>query len=460
MRPAIVVVRTKERCNVCQRNFMVFVALATFLCVASGPAICDDRERLRGELRTLVGEADEAFLLAEIPRVQPCNNIRHLARFQQMQDRVGGGFCGCLPGQIMDVSEIPLPVDEIGVLQTAIFLAEQRKVNQKALMSLAIPPDFPSTKLPEVPTKGAVPNMTLDIDLSVPNAFLEALSDGELTMGEARQIVQLPANRELLWSVRAQSDRPEPCVTDSTLNYLVWKAGSTDPLERRWRWLNPMNDFGYADLAVNANEYRRMIDDLEAHEQDIAHAALTRVAPFFPSDTETEGSFAFMPDCLTGDWATPAMAGANLPRIKAGREDMVRRISAGLFSRELLKQQWNPGGDNPRTIDDLIHAGLDNERHELFHELIAYTVLKGAVEYVSNPSSSVEEAASVTAGADLIDDYVGEVIKRRQVEWAHIIFEHGRGPGGALTALGYHLTRTVVQEDGSEAVLPLLRRGP
>jgi len=454
------IVRTKRRCNVFRRNVMVCVAFGALVCAASGPAIGGERERLRSELRALVGEADEAFLLAEIPRVQPWHNIRHLARFQQMQDRVGGGFCGCLPGQIANVEEIPLPVDEIGVLQTAIFLAEQRNMTRGELTRLGIPSDFPSFKPPELPAMKEFPQMTLHIDLSVPNAFLEALADGEITMGEAREIVRMPANRELLRFVWSRCDRPKPCVTDSTLTYLIWKAGSSDPLERLWRWMNPMNDFGYADLAVNANEYRRLIDDVQMHRQEIACAALARVGSFFPTNRKTEATYAFLPGCFTGDWETLEMAGANMPRIRTGWEEILRRISAGLIRGELLRRCRGPGGDHPRVVDDLIHAGLDDERFELFFDVIAYTVVEGAVEYMSNPSSSVQELAGVSAGADLIDDYVGEVIRRQQLESAHIIFEHGRGPGGALIALGIHLTRIIAERDGPHAVLPLLEQGP
>ena len=449
----------KWRCAMNRHGFVVSVALVALMFLLSGPGFCGERESLLGELRTLVDEESEAFLLTEIQRVQPFYKIRALARFQEMQDGVGGGFCGCLPGQLMKADEIPLPVDDIGVLQAAVFLARQRKANQEAIELLGFPVAFPSGPLPNVPLREVYPNMAVHVDVSVPSAFLEALDDGEITMGEAREIAQLPANRELLRFVCGQREGTEPWVTEQTLTYFIWKVGSADPLDRLWRWVNPMNDFGYADLAANAGQYRSSIEDLQARGQDVSDAVLARIASFLPPDAEIDESFAFVPGVLTEDWATPAMSGANVAYIKGGWEELVRRISAGVFRRQLLNQLPGRDGDNPHGMNDLISAGLDDERFQGFYELIAYAVLEGTVDYVSNPSASIDQTTTFIAGAELIDDFVVEVIKKSQVESAVTIFERGRGPGGSLSALGRHMARVVAERDGSEAVTVLLEQG-
>ena len=49
--------------------------------------------------------------------------------------------------------------------------------------------------------------MRLHIDWSVPEAFLDALGDGEVTMDEAREISRMPANREMLRSICVRAQR-------------------------------------------------------------------------------------------------------------------------------------------------------------------------------------------------------------------------------------------------------------
>lgn len=437
---------------------IVSTALAALMVVMSGPAFCGQRELL-GELRSLVDQEDEAFLITEIGRVQPFYAIRRLARFQQTQDRVGGGFCGCLPGQLMNADEIPLPVDDIGVLETAVFLAEQRKSNQGALLRLGCPVVFSPMPLADAPLTEAQPHMTLHIDWAVPAAFLDALADGVVTMDEGREIAHMPANQEMLRSVCARREGAGPWVTEQTLAYLIWKAGSSDPLDRLWRWCHPMNDFGYADLAVYTTGYRQLITGLQVHHQNIADAAMARIAPFFPPDREIAETFALTVSCLISDWATPAMSGANVLQIKSGWEGLVQRISGAVYRQQLLKHCSNWDGTSPETTDDLLRAGLTDERYEVFHEMIAYAILEGAVDYVSSPAAPIDETSAFKEGATLFDNYVIEVIRESDVDAARTLFEQGQGVDGPLCALGRHMAQAVEERDGPQAVTALLEQG-
>ncbi len=359
----------------------------------------------------------------------------------------------------MNVNEIPLPADDVGVLQTAVFLAEQKKSTLDALSRLGLAIAADPMQLMDAPMAEIPTNMKVHVDCSVPAAFLAALDDGEVTMDEAREIAHMPANRELLRFIREHFNDAEPQLNQQTLRFLIWKAGSTDPLDRLWSWLNPMNDFGYADLAANTTQYRQLIDDLEARQQDVADTALARVAPFFPPGTQIDETFVFTPSCLISDWATPALSGANVFHIKGGLEGSVRRISAGLYLRQLLKGLSGPNGDSPQTVDDVVRAGLSDERYELFHELIASTVLQGAASYVGNPVAPIDEMAGIIEGANLIDDFVAVVIGESHMESARTILEKGRAPGGPLCALGRHMARGVAERDGSQAVTALLDQG-
>ncbi len=195
------------------------------------------------------------------------------------------------------------------------------------------------------------------------------------------------------------------------------------------------------------------------HHQEVADAALARVAPFFPPDAAIDENFVFTPACFTADWTTPAMSGANVAYIKDGWEDMVRRISAGVFRRQLLHQFDGRDGAGPQTIDDLICVGLGDERLDGLHELFAYTVFEGTVDYVSNPSPPLDQTSRVVEGAAIVHDYVVEVVNKSQMDYAHTIFERGRGPDGSLKALGRHMAQVITQRDGAQAMTALLRQG-
>ena len=442
----------EERCEMKQRFLIVTGALVALVLGMFGSVAVAQQ----ADLRKLVDKEDEAFLLSEIQRIQPYYAIRHLARFQQMQNSMGGGFCGCLPEQLLNADEIPLPVDKAGVVETATYLARQREVNLAALAELGFPSSLPSAPFDGIPPAERSPSLTVSIDTSVPTAFLDALIDGEVTMAEARVIARLPANQEMLRFICDRCVGAEPRVSEQTLAYLIWKAGSQEPLDRLWRWVNPMNDLGYAGLADEPARYRELIDDLNDHRQKLANAAVARIAPFLPYGTEMTVRFAFIPGCLTGDWRTLTMSGSSVLRIGAGWEEVVQRISEGIFHHYLMQLGGGSYGIDRQALLDV--AGFTDDRFEITYDLVVSTVLEGSVDYVSGPSTPVDTSV-LAEGIDLVNRLVLQMQDESSVGSARVLLEQGRGPGGPLVAVGNHMARLIVEHDGPLAVTELLAEG-
>jgi hypothetical protein len=442
------------------RFLFASAVLSVWLAFAlSGSSFYDESGTLRCELDALVDREDQAFLLNEIRQIQPAYAIRHLAVYQKSQDLIAGGFDGCMPNQITDVHAIPLPVDEAGVLQAAVFLARQREANRDALRDLGFPLEFSSIQEPDT-TAEPPPGLRLTLDWAVPESFLHALSDGELTMEEATAISRLPANREMLRHNRRLSRRCGPAMSEETLAHLIFRAGSSDPLQRLWCWINPLNDFGYADLAVNAVQYRRLLEFLEEHRKQICDAALVQIAPFVPPESEIDETFALTVGCLARDWATTDMAGASIEQIKDGWDRLIRSISAGVLRRLQLRLCPAGGGPEAAIFEDLLCAGVTDQRYEKLHELVAFTVLEGVTAYAAGPVPRVDDEQRIADGADLLNRYVKVVIDESHSLAADQILDEGMRIDSPLRALGSYMARLVDQVDGTQAVTNLLREGP
>jgi hypothetical protein len=393
-------------------------------------------------------------LVTEIRRVTPFYAIRHLARFQQLQNRMGGGFCGCMCEPTINADDIPLPVDDAGVRETAAFLAKLRQANLAALDTLGIPIAFAPAPFEGMASAERPTGHSVTIDLSVPIAFLSALEDDEVTMGEARAIAQLPANRELLRVVCDRCRGTEMLVTEQTLTYLIWKAGSAEPLDRIWRWLNPMNDFGYADLAVNQKEYSVLMDDVADHREKLESLALDRVAPFLPPDTAIDQVFAYAPVCFTGDWATPMMSGANLPELKGGWRNIVTKTSEGVYRGYLVGRMEAQAADGSWNKP----KGFDPDRWDLVRDLMFDTVVEGAVLFVSDPQSRID-SETIAEGARLFQACFEAILDAEHVEHPRALVDGVRGDGSLLGRFGRHLAWSIAERDGLRAVTELVERG-
>jgi hypothetical protein len=406
------------------------------------------------ESDSAVHRATGDCLVTEIRRVEPFYAIRHLARFQQMQNRMGGGFCGCMCEPIIDADEIPLPVDDAGVRETAAYLAKLRQANLAALAALGIPVEFVPAPFEGMESSQRTSHHSITVDLSVPSAFLEALQDDEVTMGEARAIARLPANRELLRFVCRRCRGTELQITEQTLTYLIWKAGSSEPLDRIWRWLNPMNDFGYADLAVNRTEYARLIKGLASHRNELEVLASSRIAPYLPDDASVDQVFVWAPVCFTGDWATPSMSGANLPQIKRGWRSIVSATSGGAFRGYIVRRigaQTAAGSWNAPQ-------GFDPNRWDLVRDLMFTTIVEGTVDFVSDPASTVDPR-TIAEGAELFQACLEAILDAEHVEHPRALVESVRGDGSTLGRFGRHLAGRIAERDGRRAVTELVERG-
>jgi len=437
-----------------KRSVEIAAVLVLVLTVLGSMAMAQTGSSLH-DLRAMVGKEDEAMLLEEIQRVLPFYSIRQLARFQNMQDRMGGGFGGCIADQLVLADEIPLPVDRNAAIETAMYLARQREANLKTLEGLEFPTSFLSIEAPAAsgPVRGSRGDVAIDV--SVPDAFLEALEDGQVTMGEAREIAQLQPNREVLEVICAKCLGTEAKVNEQTLAYLVWKAGSTEPLDRLWRWINPMNDFGYADLATHATEYALAIEAVRRHQYQVVDEAMSRIEPFLISGSRVSGTVAFAPSCLVGDWVSSGMSAANLPHLREGWEGTVRSVAAGLFRHHLL-QQWNEADRQAVYWPAKVGVVVTGEDYLAdLYSLVAFSVLEGSVDHVCDGSLSAVEPAAAMDGILMLSEIAHDLnAEQRPLP----LYENDARM--TLRRTGRYLVQAVEEQDGRARLAELLHQGP
>jgi hypothetical protein len=435
------------------------VVFAVALMFACGAAAADSDDALRG-LRALVGDQETEFLLTELGRIQPPQRIRRLARYQAFQVWLGGGFHGLLPNQLVDPQAIPIPEDEAGLLRAAGALAMQRKANREALARLEMPVRhwdrgfLPASKPP--PSSG----LQLVIDWSVVRGFLDASEDGEVTIEEARSIAGLPANREMISAFNRASPPTDPRLTVESLAVLIAGAGSRDPLDRLWCWLNPVNQLGYADIVMNEDRYRMMVADFDLHAEEIRNTVLERVSLVARSGVDMDLSFALTFCGLVQDWETNEMIGTNVVQFKDGW-DLLTAAIAERVVRRLLPQLCRSVAEGPRdSYADLVCSGLADERYDGLFELISTTVLEGVVHLAGCPTCQVTEAPRAALGVEYIERFIQEVVVDCHVVAADEYLCGGMCEKGPLYHLGRYLARTVVDHDGAGALGSLLQKSP
>jgi hypothetical protein len=412
-------------------------------------------------LDNLVDSENKKFLLETLARIDPPERIQELLGYAQWQHQRGGGFHGLLPDSIDGTEALPCPEDEASIHDAAVLLAQRRLENHKALAAAL--PTFPFHFRGDPIPVGDVqvpPGWSLVVDHSAISGFLEARSDGVITVDESRMLAGLPTNREMLRHRNNLGYVPEPLPSEEDLADLLVRAGSSDPLDRLWAWLHPWNFFAYADTAVVSDGYSSFVEELQRNGNRLAATVLSRTAAHAPEDLEFKGVFALTIGCLIRGWVTTEMPGLNVDQVKDDWSFLTRVMVHETYHK--IQPLISPTISGARAVDfeDLTSADLGEPRLDELHKILAYTVLEGTANFAAGPDGNVDSLENARAGSQLLAEFVDRVMVKGDIEAAEELVIKGLQNNGPLYALGYQLSARIAAEEGPRAVGEWLTRGP
>jgi hypothetical protein len=438
------------------------VALLTLICVvASNPLL--GQEKSETELDRLVTTAEMELLFTELGNVNPPGRLRELSKYSNHQSELGGGFYGMMPDQLVEMDSIPVSLDGSGMHEAALLLARQREVNNEALMATnpdyAVSfrsetlEDFLSRLEPAATTdSGNASGLKLELDWSAFSGFFDALADGEITIEEARSLASLPSNQAMLQHRRNLGYVPEPLPDTDSLAELISMAGSVDPLDRLWCWINSQNAFAYADLVQNSEDYLDLLSDLDKHGHQLEKAVLERIERFTPPGTRFESRFAFTVGWAIRGWATPQMAGLNLEQVKNDWHFLMGTMVEETYHRLQLQLIPMATGAQAEEFSDLTVVNTGDPSYDRFYECVTYTVAEGAANFVRGPFAAPYLPEKAIAGTEIIARFVSQVIEKGDLEAADALINEGLQGNGPLYGLGWKLASVIAEHEGPQAI--------
>jgi len=446
------------------------VALLTLICVMAGNPLMGQGTS-KTELDRLVTPAEQEYIFAELAKVDPPTRLRDLSKYSNHQSELGGGFYGMMPDQLAEMDSIPVFLDGSGMDEAALLLARQRDVNNEALR--ATNPDYAVSfgsetlevflnRLEPVTTadSGNASGLKLELDWSAFSGFFEALADGEITIEEARSLASLPSNQAMLQHRRDLGYVPEPLPDTDSLAELMRMAGSVDPLDRLWCWINSQNAFAYADLVQNSEAYLDLLSDLEQHGHQLEKAVLERIERYIPQGTKFETRFAFTVGWAIRGWATPQMAGLNLEQVKNDWHFLMGTMVEETYHRLQLQLIPMATGEKAREFSDLTVVDTGDPRFDRFYECVTYTVAEGAANFVRGPFAAPDLPEKASAGAEIIARFVAQVIENGELETADALINEGLQGNGPLYGLGWKLASVIAGHEGPQAIGIHQQKGP
>lgn len=260
-----------------------------------------------------VDTAEIAWLEANVPRAEAVElfaMLGALSRSEAVQLLPSLAYLeGVLtsPAQraFVDSFSVRPPPGLAGTLRSAYLLARTRHgiianrrstyVAEFAGQPFALPPR-PTT----APQRSVAIRLTLDF--APAETLLAIVATPDVRYEDALARISTPPFDALV-SHHNQAFYPVALSREQLALNLV-HAASTQPLDRVYRWARPNGFYHFADVAVNSARYRRLFDELRAHEADIARYTSASLAPYVPAGTQLDRRVSFFFNDLADGWAS------------------------------------------------------------------------------------------------------------------------------------------------------------
>jgi hypothetical protein len=241
---------------------------------------------------------------------------------------------------------------------------------------------------------------------------------------------------------------------------MIRMAGSADPLDRLWCWINPQNAFGYADLAQNVGDYLHFLSELEDHGEHLVTAVLMQIKNYSPADLRLEARFAFTVGWAIRGWVTPKMAGLNLEQVKDDWDLLFGTLVEETYHRLQLELCPTTTGKPAREFSDLVAIETGDARYDRLYEIVTYTVLEGAASLVRGQFAAADLADKAPVGAELMARFVNQIVEQGDLESADALISEGLQGNGPLYGLGWKLASLIAERNGERAIGEYQKLGP
>jgi hypothetical protein len=389
------------------------------------------------------------FLLKQLSILQNQNDLRKFVEFKKLQVDLGGSFYGLLPDHFTDIDSIPTAQNFESLMETTCYLIQIREDNYTALSNPAFKyktefslnpfPDSPNIKLPA--------GMKYEIDLSAITDLLALYRKNSATIEEAKKIAANNAFREMLKHRRSLGYVPEPLPDEDDLAQFIYLSASKKPLHLIWKWLNPCNYFGMADLYVNQDMYQKLIETLQANQESISRIVLGRISQITPNDLKYEDRLSYAVNFGIQSWATEFSLGTNLVSFKDDFNFMLETVTHETFHRvqlQICPVDSSRMKNKIRKFEDLTFYNFPDQKDQKFYEILSHIFLEGTATFVGGIDKSWLADKDIYVGKELFEQCYQEIYIYKDFQKSEELFHKGLKSNGPFYALGYHMSKKIV----------------
>jgi len=402
------------------------------------------------------------FLFIQLSSLKNPSYITHLSKIETDQNKSGGGYYGYIPDYFKNPNKIPIPENFNSIIACADFLVNIRKQIDRIITSSNFQYNKKFTKQEISAVNKAKTHSDIQIDINT-DAVMDVLThyiNQNITMETATDIANHSSFQQMLKNRKEIGYIPEPLPDTDDLAKFIYTAGGNDPVSMIWKWLNPWNCFGFADLYMNSTKYHEVVSEINSNKEYLISSIKSRIGRYLPEDFKYQDQIDLGVNWGVLNWSTEKQIGINIVHLKNDYSAFKRIVSRQLFRKiqiHIIKEMNNISPDDDIQINKIIAGNYKNIYDQLFYEVLFQIFLEGTSAYAAGKEKSWIIADGYKFGRDLLNSIHFSLYNDVDLKTVEYCESQGFSPNGPLVAIGYQMTKVLVKQYGHQIVYESLR---
>lgn len=402
------------------------------------------------------------FLFIQLSSLKNPSDITHLSKIESDQNKSGGGYYGYIPNYFKNLDKLPVPQNFSSIIACANFLANTQKQIDRIIThsNFQYNKTFLKQEISAVNKEKIYHGIQIDINTDAVMDVLTHYIDQDMTIEIATDIANHPSFQQMLMNRKEIGYIPEPLPDTGDLANFIYLAGSNDPVSMIWKWLNPWNFFGFADLYMNSIKYREVLLKIDSNKDYLISSIKSRIGHYLPEDFKYQDQIDLGVNWGVLNWSTEKQIGINIVHLKNDYSALKKIISRQLLRKiqiHIVKEMNNIPPETDIQINEIIAGNYDNIHDQLFHEVLFQIFLEGTSAYVAGKEKSWIIIDGIKYGRDLFNSIYFSLYNNVDLKTVEYCESQGFSPNGPLVAIGYQMTKILVKKYGHQIVYESLR---
>lgn len=405
---------------------------------------------------------DARFLFLQLSSLKKPTDIIRLSEIEKNQIQSGGGFYGFVPDYFNNSGDIPIPDNFKNLIACADFLSRIHYQIDRTIDLANFPyhKTFLNQKLLSDNVHPGNQGLKISINTDEIREILIHYINKNMTKEIASEIANAPPFQKMLLNRKQLGYIPPPHPETEDLAKFIFTAGCDDPILMIWKWINPWNCFGFADLYLNSIKYYDVVSTINENQEPFAFNILNRVNKYLPPDFEFHDKLDIGVNWGILTWSTDNQIGINLIHFKDDYDSIYRYASRELFRKiqlQILKTEYGIQPNESVKINDIIAGKYNNIYDKFFYEVLVRIVLEGTTAYVSGKEKHWIIADGNKYGKDLLNQIYFSLYEKVDIKTVEYCESEGFTHNGPLVSIGYRITRELVKKYGDDIIFEILR---